>query len=433
MSPEGDAIDNRPGSLMSEGRPMSRALVAVVALVVVVAAREAAAQDRGEAHGSLRLFAQPAPSDFLVVVTPSVSGRVQARSWLRFDVDWTADIVTGATPRTYGTPDIVTAATRFTEVRNVIGAGAAATAGPATISAGYAYGTENDYRSHLVRGGIALDLFHHDTTLALEYSHGFDRVCDLDQPGVPLTLRQPLDTSRGCFAGTPGLTEERLDIDALELTWTQTLGRALVGALAGSYQHLGGFQSNPYRRVRLDDGRLQAQESHPRQRDRGALTARLRYAVAKLQATVGGDLRLYRDTWGVQSITGELTWEQPFHVEAPAWRYVARARAYAQSGALFYRDVGWADSYERAGPVGRYFTADQELAPIADLLLGVTFVHVSSPGAEHRRWRLFTDVEWRMGLDYLKIFALTPEPPNAARTRGVVSALVSTFAATGRF
>ncbi|MGZ3407544.1 MAG: DUF3570 domain-containing protein, partial [Polyangia bacterium] len=288
---------------------MTRALAV---LLVVGASGAAAAQDRGEAHGALRIFAQPAPSDFLIVLTPSVTGKVTALRWLTFDVDWTADIVTGATPRTYGSPDVVSAATQFTEVRNVVGAGASFLVGPATITAGYAYGTENDYRSQLLRAGVTLDLANHDSVIVADYSHGFDNVCDLDQPGVPLTLRQPLDTSRGCFAGTVGLTNEKLDIDNVELTLTQTLTRRLVGAVSGSYQHLDGFQSNPYRRVRLYGGLEQAQESHPRLRDRGALTARLRYAVASLAATLGGDVRLYRDSWGVQSITGELTWDQPF-------------------------------------------------------------------------------------------------------------------------
>jgi hypothetical protein len=412
---------------------MRCALVLVAVVVVVVASGTARAQDLGEAHAGLRIFAQPAPSDFLLVLTPSVTGKVAARRWLSFDVDWTADVVTGATPRSYGSPDVVTSATQFTEVRNVIGAGASATFGPAVVSAGYSYGSENDYRSQLVRGGLTLDLANHDTVIVADYSHGFDRTCDLDQRGIAVTLRQPLDSARGCFAGTVGLTEERLDVDAAELTLTQALTPRLLGALGGSYQHLDGFQSNPYRRVRLDGGREQAQESHPRLRDRGAFTVRVRYAIARLAATLGGDVRLYRDTWGVESITGELTWDQPFRLRAPAWRYVARARGYVQSGATFYRDVGYVDSYERAGPVGSYFTADQELAPLADLVIGASFIHASSYSAERRRLYMFTDVEWNLGLDYVKIFALTPEPPNAARTRGFASALVLSVSATGRF
>lgn len=410
---------------------MTRALVAVVALGLV--AGSATAQERGEAHGELRVFGQPASGDALVVVTPAVSGKVTAKRWLTFDVDWNADIVTGATPRTYGSPDVVSAATRFSEVRNVIGGGAAVSVGPATFRAGYAYGTESDYRSQLVRAGVTLDLAQHNTILTADYSHSFDSICDLAQPGVALTLRQPLDASRGCFTGIAALTQERLDIDDLEVGVTQTLTPHLLGGVSGTWQHAAGFQSSPYRRVRLDEGFMQAQESHPRLRDRGAATARLRYAVAPLAATLGADVRLYRDTWGVQAITGELTWNQPLRLSAPAWRYVARARGYVQSSASFYRDAGWADSYERAGPVGRYFTADQELAPIADLLLGARFVHDSRFASDQRRWRMFTEVEWSLGADYLKIFALSPEPPNAARTRGFASALVFAVAATGRF
>lgn len=409
---------------------MRRAIAVAVALAVTAVA---GAQERGEVQGGLRFFTHPTPGDALFVLTPSLTGKVQARRWLSFDVDWNADVVTGATPRTYGSPDVVSAATRFNEFRNVIGAGAAATVGPATVSAGYAYGTENDYRSNLVRAGLTLDLFNHNTVIAADYSHSFDSVCDLAQPGVPVTLRQPLDTSRGCFSGLAALTQEPLNIDHVELTVTQTLTPSLLGALSATYQHLDGFQSNPYRRVRLNGGLEQAQESHPRLRDRGAVTARLRWALAKLQATAGGDLRLYRDSWGVQSLTAELSWQQPFRKSAPAWSYVARVRGYVQSSAVFYRDVGWDNSYERAGPVGSYFTADQELAPLADLLLGFRAVHASTHPADHRRWRMFTAVQWEFALDYVKIFALSPEPPNAARTRGFASALVLSVAGTGRF
>jgi len=239
---------------------MRRAFAVAFVVVAGIAAgsADARAQDRGEAHGSLRIFAQPASSDWLLVMTPTVTGKVTARPWLTFDVDWSADVVTGATPRTYGSPDVVSAATQMTEVRNSIGAGAAATVGPATLRAGYGYGAENDYRSHSLRAGLTLDLANHDTTIVADYSHGFDRVCDLFQPGVAVTRRQPLDTSQGCFSGTPALTDERLDIDDLEVTLTQTLTARLVGAIGGSWQHLDGFQSNPYRRVRDHPGGFNA-------------------------------------------------------------------------------------------------------------------------------------------------------------------------------
>ena len=389
--------------------------------------------DQGEAFVGLRIYAQPAPSDWLVVVTPSVTGRARARSWLQFDASWSADVVTGATPRIYGSPDVVSAATRFQEVRNVIDVGAQAQLGPVLLSAGYAYGTENDYHSNLLRVNARVDLANHNTILAGSYSHGFDRICDLAQPGVAILLRQPLDTSRGCFTGNPMLTEESLDIDSAEASIAQTFTPALIATLVGSYQHLGGFQSNPYRTVRLDGGRFQAQESHPSLRDRGALTARIRYAIERWRATVGGDLRLYRDTWGVQSLTVELSWDQPFHPDRPAWRFGGRARGYVQSGAVFYRDAGEANSYELAGPAGNFFTADQALAPFADLLLEGRLSYVVDRAADRRVWRAFTQMNTTLLLEYVRGFALSPEPPNAARLRSWASSLVLSLSATGRF
>jgi hypothetical protein len=398
----------------------------------LLAGASASADERGDVRAAVQLYVQPAPGDALFVVTPSVSGHVAATPWLSFDVDWTADVVSGATPRTYGAPDIVSAATPFDEIRNVIGATARGRWRLVTLAAGYSYGAENDYRSHLVHAQLQLDLAHHDTLLSATWSHSFDAICDLSQPGTPLVLRQPLDRSTGCFTGNRQLTEESLDIDSFEASWVQTLSRSWIGTLLGSYQHLDGFQSNPYRTVRLDDGLFVAQESHPRERHRGAVTARARHAVAPVQGVLGLDLRLYRDSWGIQSLTVEATWEQPFRQALPAWRFRLRARGYLQSGAVFYRDAGSADAYDRAGPPGAYFTADQALAPLSDLLIGGRAVWVGSR-AERRYWRLFSDMETSLLVEWVKVFALTPEPPNAARTRGWASALLLGLSATGRF
>src|SRR5205823_3012544 len=143
----------------------------------------------------------------------------------------------------------------------------------------YRYGIEHDYRSHVLSLSARADLFSKNTTIAAAWAHNFDSVCDLDNGALASTLRQPLGTSAGCFGGGGGLTTEPLAIDGAELSIAQALGPRLVAALAFGYEHLDGFQSNPYRRVRLRDGALLAQESHPRLRDRVSLTLRLRVAA----------------------------------------------------------------------------------------------------------------------------------------------------------
>jgi hypothetical protein len=403
-----------------------------LALIAVVATG-ARADERGSARAGVEIYAQPAPGDAVVVITPSAFAHVNATKWLAFEVDWLADVVTGATPRTYGPLDVVSAATPFNEVRNTIGATALATWRMLTVSAGYTFGTENDYRSQLVRAGLKFDLFQHNTILAANYSHSFDSICDLNQPGIPVTLRQPLDRSTGCFTNNPQLTDESLGVDTLEVSWVQTLTKKWVGTLLGSYQHLSGFQSNPYRTVLLSGGLFLAQESHPLVRDRGAITARFRYAVEKVQGTLGFDLRLYRDTWGVQSLTTEVSYEQPFRQAKPEWRFAVRARGYVQSGAVFYRDAGNADSYDRTGPVGSFFTADQALAPLSDLLLGTRATWSGTRARDKRYWRAFTDMDASILLNWVRIFALSPQPPNVQRTQGWASSILIGLSASGKF
>ncbi|MDB4969338.1 MAG: hypothetical protein JWN44_5027 [Myxococcales bacterium] len=390
------------------------------------------ADDRGDAHAALQLYVQPAPGDTLVVITPSASAHVNATGWLAFDAEWLADVVTGATPRTYGPADVISAATQFSETRNLVGVAAEATWRMLTLLGGYSFGNESDYRSHLLRANLKADLLQHNTVLAASYSHGFDSVCNLaNQESLAVTLRQPLDRSTGCFSGNPQLTEESVGIDSAELSWVQTLSPRWAGTLVGSYQHLSGFQSNPYRTVRLSGGLFLAQESHPRVRDRGAVTARVRYAIAEVHGTLGFDLRLYRDTWGIQSLTGEASYEQPFRQARPAWRFGVRARGYVQSGAIFFRDVTAADSYDRSGPVGSFFTADQALAPLADLLLGARATWAGYKAT--RYWRAFTDMDASVLVNWTKVFALTPDPPNVARTQGWASAILLGLSASGRF
>ena len=401
------------------------------ALLLLLAALPARAQvPGGQVEASLHLFGEPAASQSLLVVTPAVRGRADVKKWLSFDVDWSADIVSGATPRTYGSPDAVSGATHFSEVRNQLAARASLVKGPVTARAGYRFGIENDYRSHALTLGAELDLFQHQTTLTADYAHAFDSVCDLDNHGLPSTLRQPLTTSNGCFAGTRGLTDEAVGIDDLSLGLTQVLGRRLIGSLSGSWQHLDGFQSNPYRQVRLDGGTVFAQESHPRLRDRGALAARLRWAVPRIDHAVGGvDLRLYDDTWGVRSIAADLSWDQEHLSGRLRWR--AHLRYYQQSGAVFYRDAGRADSYERAGPVGQYFTGDRELAPLGDLIAGgLVGYHAAAPEGR-RLGRMFQTLDVSLDLDLVKVFAFTPEPPNHARMTGVVDAIAGGLSLVG--
>jgi hypothetical protein len=124
-------------------------------------------------------------------------------------------------------------------------------------------------------------------------------------------------------------------------------------------QLLDGFQANPYRGVRI--GRASAQEHHPEHRARYAVGVGARLWIEPLSGALQPQLRAYRDTWDVRSLSAELGYEQTM---GAGLRVRGRGRYYVQGGAAFY-----SDDYVLA-PRGRYFTGDRELSPMRSALLG---------------------------------------------------------------
>ena len=392
---------------------------------VLLSALAAHADDHpGEVTAAFDVFSEPAAAQQITVLTPSVNGKIDAAKWLSIKVDWLADVVSGATPSTYGRVDAVSAATQFSELRNNVGADLEwRPPGPFSFHTAYHFGIENDYRSHALSLGAKLDLFHHNTQLWVDYAHNFDLVCDLNNIGLEATQRQPLGQSAGCFTSARGLVEEYIAIDAVEVGVSQVFTQRLIGSLLGYFEHDDGFLSNPYRRVRLYNGSVLAQESHPHLRDRGAVGGRLRYVPGESRGVLGFDGRFYRDTWAITAFNAEASWD---HLVAnDHFRYKLRARYYHQSRASFYRDAGETNSYEQQGPAGQYFTGDREMSSFGDLLLGVIATYRLRPSNTPRLGGAFTKFDFTARLDLVKVFAFTHSPPNLPRVSGVVDAIIA--------
>jgi hypothetical protein len=101
-----------------------------------------------------------------------------------------------------------------------------------------------------------------------------------------------------------------------------------------------------------------------------------------------------------------------------------RGRFYQQTRAVFYRDAGEARSYEAVGPVGQYFTGDRELSPFRDYLVGVKIAYLKAAEGRGRLARVFDAVELSLKADAVGYEALTPDPPNRARSDGLIDALL---------
>lgn len=352
--------------------PWLAALVIATAALVV---RDARAEG-GQVDVGATLFHEGGGPLNMTVITPSVRARVDPADEVSVRIGWDADVVTGASVAVVDAPgarpDVITTATQLDDFRNVFSGGLELRSDFGSLRAGYAYGFENDYRSHALTLGARAELFERNTAFDLSFAHGWDSVCDVAQPRMQDPVeRRRLPASTGCFSSNTDLAAQDVALNSLQGTWTQAWAPIFVTQLSLSAQVVDGFQSNPYRAVWL--GRSSAQEHHPDHRFRYSAALAARLWIAPISGALHASGRVYRDNWGVQSVTAELALEE---VIEGALRIRARGRYYAQTGAAFF-----SDDYSLA-PRGQYFTGDRELSEMSSILVGGSIGYTLSQGAD---------------------------------------------------
>jgi hypothetical protein len=369
-------------------------------------------------------FIEPSQQLPIHVIHPGVDISGDATRWLTLRAGYDIDIVTGSTPRIYGsTPDAISSATHFSDYRHSAHGGAEVRIGPTALDANFTYGRENDYQSYALDVGARVDLWGKNTTFRLAYSHNWDATCNVDNGGASPVERRALTSSNGCFTKTAGLISDPLSIDSYYAGWTQVLAPWALSDLGVSFQVLDGFQSNPYRLVRLFSGTVEAQESSPKLRERVAVQGRLRFMIKNVKAALGILGRYYWDTWAINSGTLELTWDQYL-----SQRLILRLRGrfYQQGRALFYRDAKETNgnTYETVGPVGQYFTGDRELSPFRNWLLGAKISWQKSADELGKVAKYLQAVDLSLKMDLIWYEALTPLPPASLRLQTPIQAVV---------
>lgn len=382
--------------------------IAILALGLALASgRSARATNTAEAAARVTLFDEPSDKNIGVrVIHPQADVNATVASTLAISAGYSADVVSGATPATF---DVVSAATKFSDTRHLVHGSFGFERADGGISFAGAYGWESDYKSTVISGATHHDLYEHNFTLALAYSHNFDRVCDANNAaaaGLPLE-RVPLTSSEGCFTSMPGYVVEKLSIDTFEpsLSWTMTPRLVVQGG--ATIQILDGFQSNPYRKVAVGSQNRTPQENLPQFRQRYALFARLSYAFPELRGSTYAMVRGYDDSWAVRAITADLVGTKYIGASMLA---SLRAHYHLQGGASFYRN---SDGYRVLGPAGQYWTGDRELSPMGNYLLGGRLSFFRRPQQERSSWF----VEMELGAKY-ELLIYRPESifaPNADR------------------
>jgi hypothetical protein len=390
--------------------------LALPALLLAALVRGGAPPARAEVQAAshLTIFTEPSSANEGVRVYHPQTEVGASTSGLGINAGYEMDIVSGATARVYapGGPDAVSGAT-FSDTRHGAHGGLSFETAAVALAAGYSYGWENDYKSHTLTVSARGDFLERNFSLTLGYTRNFDSVCDQANILAETPLeRQALATSEGCFdAAFTDLTTRKLTIDSFEpaLSWTAT--PLLLLQLGGTLQILDGFQSNPYRRVRIGPQGREPQESLPNFRQRFAMFVRAHQAIPLLKSSVRAGGRIYRDTWDVVAGSADLEYLQYL---GPSIIVGARGRYHRQTGAAFFRT---ANELRTLGPTGKYWTGDRELAPLTNISAGGKLSYVRHPPPDAGSW--LDDLEINMRYDVL-FYRGSDQIPNADRKRAQV-------------
>ena len=256
----------------------------------------------------------------LTVIHPQLDATVDVGEHTNLALGYSADAVTGATAAVYAV-DAVSTATAFSDLRHEGSLGLGFTGRRAKLGLSGSVGVERDYLSLAVAGNAAIDLPGKNTNLAVSYSHARDQACDKANAELQPLERRALTGADPCAKDYGVFGKDTLDatmlvtttwrdltIDTAQATVTQNLSPTMVLQASLFGQVLEGFQSNPYRRVRV--GPNEPQEHIPDTRARVALSVRLNRWLPRLRAAVHVSGRAYSDSWGVNSGTVELAYSQ---------------------------------------------------------------------------------------------------------------------------
>jgi hypothetical protein len=350
------------------------------------------------------------------VVHPQADFGIDLGRFFSLDAAYSADAVSGATSVIYQA-DAISSATTFSDTRQegTLGFGLHGRRSRLNVSA--TFGTERDYLSRQIGGSASIDLPGRNTTVAIAYSHSFDQVCDKDngtlspQETTALTGADKCEKHSVMFGrDRPGMTLWRdLSIDTAQATLTQNLSPTMNLQLAGYGQILEGFQSNPYRRVRI--GANSPQEHIPSTRDRWSLSARLNRFLPKLHSAVHFDARFYDDTWRVIGGDVELGYSQYI---GKSLLLKLHARVYQQSAANFFKDAFY---YQTESTAGEYFTGDRELSPVRNATFGGKLTLITI-GGDTPVWGLFDKLQLNVKADVLML-AVLPADNLATNPMGI--------------
>jgi hypothetical protein len=211
---------------------------------------------------------------------------------------------------------------------------------------------EVDYISNAVVAGIQQELNSGSTTIAVRGQVNADKVGKLLENG------DITNNNKSTYSGAATMTQLLSPTTVLDVTYD------LV--------HLRGFQSDPYRQVRVYDQNNAFElvdELHPVTRWRHAGSGRLSQMLPEITGSVIGSYRYYFDNWKVRSHTAEIRFNKYIFSDLV---FGVDYRYYTQSGAYFFKEKYAGQEYLDDA----MRTADYKLKPFNSNNFGFTLTYL---------------------------------------------------------
>ena len=280
----------------------------------------------------------------VLVGTPVLNVAVDASEELEIGGRVFVDSITAASREV----DTVTGASR--EVRKAGTVSAAWERGVQRASAMGELSVEPDWRSATVGAGAARDFAQRCTTVEV-FGYVTD---DLIQPDRTGWAEEDAERKKRTVSGRASFSQVLTPVSVasvtVDLTWVR------------------GFQGNSWYADLVswaEEGGLSIDEDVPDERFRQVLAGRYSHHLP-FRAAVHPFVRLYRDDWGVESLTLELPWNQRL---GESWIVGVRYRHYLQGAADHYRD-SWTATSAAQG----YHTLDYKYDAMLTQLVGSQLV-----------------------------------------------------------
>jgi len=247
--------------------------------------------------------------------------------------------------------DVKLSASPYHEVRKQENAGFDFLHGKTTYSAGYIHSREPDYIADTTYYSVSQDMFGDLTTVTMGYRRGWD------------SIFRDIKTPDGVIENDPTF-HERADHRGYSMSLSQILSRNTIANFSYELLTDQGYLANPYRKIRYlspgqGEGFTLADQVYPDTRTSNAASLSLKHYLP-WHASVTGQYRFFRDTWGIVANTFEVDYTQPWH----SWIFDGTLRYYKQNAADFYSDLFPRADYQN------FMARDRELAAFQTYTVG---------------------------------------------------------------